>query len=271
MGETNDLTHVWLKRKSRKTRPVKMPIWPLTSRPSAAARRPALHAAATIIAGQHGSRLAANAATASRTRRAGFFSRFPMPIWPPPAGRHGSQRCISIPVWQHASSRVPAFAAAFVHEHEVLSEDCCRLLLEHDKQRYHPVVIDAVKKEKALLRRHRCLPDSWPITFPEQHTDEAKQANLNGPLYGHHDLSYDVERPHFSGCCTDSARAFCPRLKISVVEASCTYCFPEKSDNLTEELGPAAASRLYRRDQAPQSRCSLGCHRELIALRHRRT
>ena len=123
---------------------------------------------------------------------------------------------------QHASSRVPAFADSFLHEHDVLSKDCCRLLLEHDQQRYRPVFVDALKKEKNLAPKALVLA-VLADHFPKEHTDEAKQANL-AVLYADSDhANFSVEKValrwllhRFAPACYRRLRTICRRNFLAV-------------------------------------------------------
>ncbi len=117
---------------------------------------------------------------------------------------------------RHAADRAAAFAPRFVsdsiRDRDMLSADCCRLLLDHDKEQFHATVLDAVRqagrgrfwritaaerrrkttilsgragdpqfaiwdKEEMLIQK----ASVWTLladAFPGQHDGDAVQANL---------------------------------------------------------------------------------------------
>ncbi len=81
----------------------------------------------------------------------------------------------------HAVGRLASFADVFIletiHEPDMVSADSCRLLLEHDKNQFRALILGAVRQECDDIQKAFV----WALLadhFPNEYTDEAKQANL---------------------------------------------------------------------------------------------
>ena len=226
-----------------------------------------LHAAATIIAEQHGSCWLQ--CGDGRPNAAGRFLLSLSDGDLAAAGKKARFRSNTLRfLLQHAPGRVPAFADGFLHEFEMLSEHCCRLLLDHDKERYYPLVKDAVKKEARLDAKAAVLA-LLADRFPKQHTDEAKHANLNVLSTDDHDLGFDAEEAAFRWLLHRFGASLLPEIENYLSSKLPHHHVPANLTILTEELGPAAAPGLIAATRHPSQDVRLEALSKLIALDNR--
>ncbi len=165
---------------------------------------------------------------------------------------------------QHATSRIPAVADAFVHEFDAISADCCRLLLEHDQKRYHPLVMGALKKEKRLDKKALVLA-LLADQFPNEHTEEAKQANL-AILYTDIGRSIlGIEIVAFQWLVHRFGASLLPEIESYLSSKLPHGALLNNLTTLTDELGPAAAPGLVAAVKHPSHEVRLDAISRLIA------
>jgi hypothetical protein len=152
---------------------------------------------------------------------------------------------------KNAPDRVPGVTCEFLHDHakdalhqhDRLSIECCRLLLDHDRDRYRPIVLVAARQEECSI----CKALAFAVLadcFPEEYTNEARDLNVALVLDcpGRDGFRHVAENAAFTWLLTKFGVGILPELSTFFVSKAACKSRLDALDFLFREFGGAASS-----------------------------
>jgi hypothetical protein len=143
---------------------------------------------------------------------------------------------------RHASDRVPAFVDGFLRQSNALSDDCCMLLLELDRNRYHSLAVAALENATQDYAKVAVLC-ALAEYFPDQHTEEARTLAL-GVLRDNvatEAVNPVVENAAFAWLLRRYGANVLPELDDFFSKKRVCKSLLDSLDLMGKDLGPAAA------------------------------